>query len=186
MIAYEMALSLPPSGENSYALHQIIWQSLLQGRHIDYANSLLYRVLNSAREQMALLRMPAELFEQAGAKFPVNSVQCPITAEGQSFFFSVRLCPLYRSMRRLERTPADLNAWVTTLFSRNGLEVISASVGPLERACYEKPGAQKIAHNTRLFLVSARVTDVELAQHAWLYGVGRRKNTGCGLLLEMS
>lgn len=186
MVAYELALILPPFDPNIYVLHQIIWQRLLKDRHIDYPNSLLYRVISRDEERMALLRMPAELFERADNNFPIKPVQCPIAAIGQSIFFSVRLCPLYRSEGRFERTPSDLKAWVAALFSRNGFELTAVSFGSIEHMRYEKPGEKEVAHNTRLFSVCARVVDVELAQRAWLFGIGRRKSTGCGLLLEMS
>ena len=184
MIAYELALRLPYAESNAYVLHQLIWQRLLAYRNIDYARSLLYRVVEKNGDHFALLRLPQELREYLESDLPVVSVICPIWSIGQHFLFSVRLCPLYRSAGRYERTPPDFMGWASTLFLRNGFEVAAMNVSAHERGCYAKPGMPQIPHNTSLFSALVKIVDIDLAQRAWLYGIGRRKSTGCGMLVE--
>lgn len=184
MIAYELALRLPRAESNAYVLHQSIWQQLLAHRNIDYSRSLLYRAVEKNGDHFALLRLPPELREYLESDLPAVSVICPIWSIGQRFLFSVRLCPLYRSEGRYERTPPDFMAWASALFSRHGFEVVALNTSALECGCYAKPGMPQIPHNTRLFSVVVTIMDVDLAQQAWLYGIGRRKSTGCGMLLE--
>lgn len=183
MIAYELALKLPPFDYNAYVLHQLIWQKLLTDQHIDYAPSLLYRIVEDNEDYFALLRLPLELRNYLADNSPIVEVTCPISSVGQRFLFNVRLCPIYRTEGRYERTPTDLTAWATALFLRHGFEVAALNIGQLEESYYAKPGLPAIAHKTYLFSVLVSILDIALAQHAWLHGIGRRKNTGCGMLV---
>ena len=184
MIAYELALRLPQAESNAYMLHQSIWQQLLAHRNIDYSRSLLYRTVEENGDHFALLRLPSELRDDLDANLPVVLASCPISEVGQRFLFSVRLCPLYRSAGRYERTPTDFMGWASELFLRNGFEVAAMNVSAHERGCYAKPGMPQIPHNTSLFSALVKIVDIDLAQRAWLYGIGRRKSTGCGMLVE--
>lgn len=184
MNAYELALKLPAANCNAYELHQLIWHKLLVDRHIDYAHSLLYRIIEDDANCFALLRIPPALGDCFIDDFPAVQIKCPIASIGQRLFFNVRLCPIYRAEGRYERTPSDLFAWAKALFSRHGFGVTELNIGQLEQGYYAKPGLSVIAHKTYLFSVTVTILDVSLTQQAWLHGIGRRKNTGCGMLVS--
>jgi hypothetical protein len=186
VIAYELALRLPQLDNNAYRWHQFLWKQLAPRTHVEHVPSFLYRTLAASGETFALLRLPEELAQRLPQKMSWRKIDCPFDAHNQRIVLSVRLCPLYRTQRNRERTPPDMREWCAALFARHGFALRSIAVGALEKNFYAKPGQREIAHNTRIFSAVADVIHLERAQHAWLCGIGRRKNTGCGLLLEES
>lgn len=183
VIAYELGLIVGHIGVNKYDLHKLLWEKLSPAASLPLKSSLLCRVEPIDGENIAIIRLSSDTRELFPDNWLFEQVECPIFSLNQKLIFSVRLCPLFRAHGNRERTPSDLPKWVDSLLARNGLRALEINVGKIENGYYAKSGHKATRHNTFVFDVEVEVANLAASKHAWLYGIGRRKSTGCGLLM---
>lgn len=172
---FEAFVHIPAPG-SLYEAHQSVWGAIRGGGHGACERDFLFRVRANGSRAIARVRSHKPV-----PGHPVSRLVVP--SQGNEYGFSLLCHPVRRVNGRQEYgIPAwQIKPWLTEMFARNGMRLVSLPVVQTFRAPFGKDGHDALIRAASLS-GSLAVDDERKAQEAWAKGLGRMKGMGFGML----
>ena len=181
------------SARNSHTLHQRIHDLLFEGKNSPDGRTFLYSVVE-APELDGKCLVNVRTYGQVSPNIPLEAKESAFS-KGQALELNVDIS-LQRSTARgkdgkkvpqasMHVRPYEMEDWMREKMRAIGFDADRITWGPVRRRQVSKPSA-KFFIPCAVFRVTGTVNDPERFAQAWLYGVGRNKGYGLGLLEEVA
>lgn len=149
-----------------YTLHKKIWKECHANESVPNGRDFLFTFTESGNCLSRSIHQP--------------SIPLPTDT---TWHFRCRFSPIRRRERQEFRvSPSEYPIWLDRLLQRHGMHLLN--IGWVRWKSY--PLGKNGQHFTIAFTdFWAHIQDSTLAEHAYRYGIGRRKAFGCGMLIAL-
>ena len=173
---YESMLAVKPT-DNLYTLHSEVWKALHKDKKKQKRDFIFH--FQPIDECIAVLVRSGDKTEKC------RNAVLPRANKTYQFFIRLNCVVRLSHSEESEKDVGDdaIDAWFEERINNNGFSLDNYQVSRASRLYIRKSGQKVIPSASRTFTGKLTVKNEDLAQQAFLGGIGRHKSFGHGLLV---